>query len=153
MKQFLKKEDEELLILSPKPSTILILYFLHTADSGTSEVALSPPFAKISGFNSSKDLQTVKTVVSVQYSITGAMAAKTFQKVGQKHQIQATVIEPAISESVKSNGIRRSSSIHRLFSTIRGFHQYLYQLQLTDKDPSQLLTPPRKSRKFYPVIL
>lgn len=52
--------------------------------------------------SSSKDLQTVKTVVSVQYSITGAMAAKTFQKVGRKHQIQATVIEPAISESVKS---------------------------------------------------
>ena len=57
-----------------------------------------------------------------------------------------------ISESVKSDGIRKSSSIHRLFSTIRGFHQYLYQLQLTDKDPSQLLTPPRKSRKL-PVTL
>ena len=57
-----------------------------------------------------------------------------------------------ISESVKSNGIRKSSSIHRLFSTIRGFHQYLYQLGFTDKDPSQLLTPPRKSRKL-PVTL
>ena len=57
-----------------------------------------------------------------------------------------------ISESVKSDGIRKSSSIHRLFSTIRGFHQYLYQLHLTDKDPSQLLTPPRKSRNL-PVTL
>ena len=57
-----------------------------------------------------------------------------------------------ISKSVKLDGIRKSSSIHRLFSTIRGFHQYFYQLQLTDKDPSQLLTPPRKSQKL-PVTL
>ena len=36
-----------------------------------------------------------------------------------------------ISKSVKSDGIRKSSSIHRLFSTIRGFHQYLHQLGFT----------------------
>lgn len=57
-----------------------------------------------------------------------------------------------ISKSVKLDGIRKASSIQRLFSTIRGFHQYLYQLQLTDRDPSQSLTPPRKSRKL-PVTL
>ena len=57
-----------------------------------------------------------------------------------------------ISESVKSDRIRKSSSIHRLFSTIRGFHQYLYQLQLMDHDPSQLLTPPRLARKL-PITL
>ena len=56
------------------------------------------------------------------------------------------------SKSVKLDRIRKSSSIHRLFSTIRGFHQYFYQLQLTDKDPSQLLIPPRKSRRL-PVTL
>ena len=57
-----------------------------------------------------------------------------------------------ITESKKSKGISKSSTIHRLFSTIRGFHQYLYQLHLTDNDPSQLLIPPRLSQKL-PVTL
>ena len=57
-----------------------------------------------------------------------------------------------IYDSKYPKGIRKSSSIHRLFSVIRGFHQYLYQLHLTDKDPSQLLTPPRKSRNL-PITL
>jgi len=52
--------------------------------------------------SSSKDLQTVKTVVSVQYSINGSTAPATYQKIGLTRQIQATVIEPSISESVKS---------------------------------------------------
>ncbi|RAP33298.1 hypothetical protein DID77_03285 [Candidatus Marinamargulisbacteria bacterium SCGC AG-439-L15] len=52
--------------------------------------------------SSSKDLQTVKTIVSVQYSLNGDMAPLTFQKIGGTRQVQATVIEPAISESVKS---------------------------------------------------
>lgn len=52
--------------------------------------------------SSSKDLQTVKTEVSVQYSINGGLAPQTYQTIGLKSQIQATVIEPAIEESVKS---------------------------------------------------
>ena len=57
---------------------------------------------KSSALSSSKDLQTVKTEVSVQYSIKGDTAPKTFQKIGLIGQIEATVIEPAIEESVKS---------------------------------------------------
>jgi prohibitin 2 len=57
---------------------------------------------KSSALSSSKDLQTVKTEVSVQYSITGDMAPKTFRMIGLIGQIEATVIEPAIEESVKS---------------------------------------------------
>lgn len=57
---------------------------------------------KSSALSSSKDLQTVKTEVSVQYSIKGDMAPKTFQKIGLIGQIEASVIEPAIEESVKS---------------------------------------------------
>jgi len=57
-----------------------------------------------------------------------------------------------ISESKKSKRISKSSTIHRLFSSIRGFHQYLYQLRLIDIDPSQLLIPPRLSRNL-PVTL
>ena len=49
-------------------------------------------------------------------------------------------------------GIKKSSSIHRLFSTIRGFHQYLCQLRITKNDPSQLLVPPRLTRSI-PITL
>ena len=52
--------------------------------------------------SSSKDLQTVKTEVSVQYSIKGGVAPMTFQKIGLIGQIESTVVEPAIEESVKS---------------------------------------------------
>ena len=52
--------------------------------------------------SSSKDLQNVETIVSVQYSINGAMAAETYQKIGLQPQILATVVEPAIKESVKA---------------------------------------------------
>ena len=47
-------------------------------------------------------MQTVKTIVSVQYSINGEVAPATYQKIGLNRQIQATVIYPAIAESVKS---------------------------------------------------
>ena len=47
----------------------------------------------------------------------------------------------------KSN-FKKSSTIHRLFSTIRGFHQYLCQLKITKNDPSELLVPPRLTRKI-----
>ena len=57
-----------------------------------------------------------------------------------------------IPGTTKTRGINKSSSIHRLFSTIRGFHQYLYQFGKTKENPSQLLTPPRLSRKI-PVTL
>ena len=78
------------------------LPFLHTSISGTFSFVLSPPLAKISGLISSKDLQTVRTTVEVQYSINGTMAPYTYQKVGLNRQIQARVIEPAIGESVKA---------------------------------------------------
>ena len=52
----------------------------------------------------------------------------------------------------KKEGLKKSSSIHRLFSTIRGFHQYLCQLRITKNDPSQLLVPPRITRSI-PITL
>ena len=54
---------------------------------------------------------------------------------------------------VNKEGIKKSSSIHRLFSTIRGFHQYLCQLRITKNDPSQLLVPPRLTRSIPPTLL
>jgi regulator of protease activity HflC (stomatin/prohibitin superfamily) len=50
----------------------------------------------------SKDLQTVETQVTVQYSLTGATAPETFQKIGTRDVVAVTIIEPAIQESVKA---------------------------------------------------
>jgi regulator of protease activity HflC (stomatin/prohibitin superfamily) len=58
--------------------------------------------SRSAALSSSKDLQSVRTTVEVQYSINGEMAPFTYQKVGLNRQIQARVIEPAIGESVKA---------------------------------------------------
>jgi len=50
----------------------------------------------------SKDLQTVRTQVTVQYSLVGEVAPLTFQKIGNRDIVSATLIEPAIKESVKA---------------------------------------------------
>jgi len=52
----------------------------------------------------------------------------------------------------RKSDLIKSSTIHRLFSSIRGFHQYLCQLKITENDPSELLVPPRLSRKI-PITL
>jgi regulator of protease activity HflC (stomatin/prohibitin superfamily) len=50
----------------------------------------------------SKDLQTVETQVTVQYSISGPVAPQTYQRIGTREVVASTVIEPAIQESVKA---------------------------------------------------
>ena len=50
----------------------------------------------------SKDLQTVQTQVTVQYSIIGPTAPLTYQTIGKRDTVATTVIEPAIQESVKA---------------------------------------------------
>jgi prohibitin 2 len=52
--------------------------------------------------SASKDLQTVRTEVSIQYSLVGEVSALSFQKIGIRQIIESTLIEPAIQESVKS---------------------------------------------------
>jgi integrase/recombinase XerD len=46
----------------------------------------------------------------------------------------------------------KPSTIHRLFSSIRGFHQYLCQLNKLDNDPSESLSPP-KNINLFPISL
>lgn len=58
--------------------------------------------AKSKSAAASKDLQTVQTQVTVQYSILGPAAPKTYQRIGKRDVVAATVIEPAIQESVKA---------------------------------------------------
>ena len=50
----------------------------------------------------SKDLQTVSTKVTVQFSLDGDVAPLTFQKIGTRGVVGSTLINPAIMESVKS---------------------------------------------------
>lgn len=58
--------------------------------------------AKSKSVAASKDLQTVETQVTVQYSISGPVAPRTYQRIGIREVVAATVIEPAIQESVKA---------------------------------------------------
>ena len=50
----------------------------------------------------SKDLQVVSTNVAVQYSLSGAVAPLTYQKIGRREVVESTLVGPAIMESVKS---------------------------------------------------
>ncbi len=58
--------------------------------------------AKSKSQAASKDLQTVATQVTVQYSLSGPIAPLTYQRIGKRDIVAATVIEPAIQESVKA---------------------------------------------------
>ena len=58
--------------------------------------------AKSSALSASKDLQTVKTVVTVQASLSGKLAPEIYQKIGRENIVLATIVEPGIQESVKA---------------------------------------------------
>jgi regulator of protease activity HflC (stomatin/prohibitin superfamily) len=51
---------------------------------------------------SSKDLQSAKTVIDVQYSIQAGLAPQILKHFGDKDVVQSVILEPAIQESVKS---------------------------------------------------
>lgn len=50
----------------------------------------------------SRDLQTVNTQVTLQFSLEGASAPQIIQRVGNLEKISVSLIEPAIQESVKA---------------------------------------------------
>jgi len=50
----------------------------------------------------SRDLQTVQTQVTLQFSLNGDLAPRTFQRLGKRDAVANTIIGPAIQESVKS---------------------------------------------------
>ena len=50
----------------------------------------------------SKDLQVVRTQVAVQYSVSGPVMPTAYQNIGNRGVIEASVIDPAILESVKA---------------------------------------------------
>lgn len=57
---------------------------------------------EIKAQSSSKDLQVVTTVVSVQHSLTGPMAAESFQTIGDLDKFDIAVVSPAVLESTKA---------------------------------------------------
>ena len=58
--------------------------------------------AQTDSASSSRDLQTVETKVTVQFSLNGAEAPTTFQKIGNRRAVAQILIYPAIQESVKA---------------------------------------------------
>ena len=58
--------------------------------------------AESSASAASQDLQVVVTQVAVQYSMTSEAVPMTFQRIGDRGIVEATVIDPAILESVKA---------------------------------------------------
>lgn len=51
---------------------------------------------------SSKDLQTVTTTISVQHYLVPDKASDALQNVGDIHAVDATVVDPAVQESLKA---------------------------------------------------
>jgi len=58
--------------------------------------------AEADAASSSRDLQTVQTKVTVQFSLNGAAAPTTFQKIGTRRSVSHILVYPAIQESVKA---------------------------------------------------
>ena len=50
----------------------------------------------------SRDLQTVTTEVTTQYSLKGELAPLTYQRIGNLGKVSAALVEPGIQECVKS---------------------------------------------------
>lgn len=50
----------------------------------------------------SRDLQTVTTEVTTQYSLNGQLAPLTYQRIGNLGKVSAALVEPGIQECVKS---------------------------------------------------
>ncbi|MBC8214765.1 MAG: site-specific tyrosine recombinase XerD [Candidatus Marinimicrobia bacterium] len=54
-------------------------------------------------------------------------------------------------QNTENTGLK-SSSINRTFSSIRGFHDYLIQQNISTKDPTNILEPPKLEKKL-PIVL
>lgn len=64
------------------------------------DVRLTASYAKATA--ASRDLQTVSTEVTTQYSLNGALAPLTYQRIGNLSKVSSSLVEPAIQECVKA---------------------------------------------------
>jgi regulator of protease activity HflC (stomatin/prohibitin superfamily) len=64
------------------------------------DIRLTASHAKATA--ASKDLQTVSTEVTTQYSLNGELAPLTYQRIGNLGKFSAALVEPGIQECVKA---------------------------------------------------
>jgi len=64
------------------------------------DIRLTASHAKATA--ASKDLQTVTTEVTTQYSLNGELAPLTYQRIGNLGKVSASLVEPGIQECVKA---------------------------------------------------
>ncbi|SVD76382.1 uncharacterized protein METZ01_LOCUS429236, partial [marine metagenome] len=102
---------------------------------------------------------TENTLIAYKYDLNNytefiynALGISNINSIKKSHIEQfATSVDKHIltNQTLK---IKKSSSVHRLYSTIRGFHQYLCHLRIAKRNPAQLLIPPRLTKNI-PVTL
>ncbi|MDX2080634.1 MAG: prohibitin family protein [Terrimicrobiaceae bacterium] len=66
----------------------------------TMDIRLTASHAKATA--ASRDLQTVSTEVTTQYSLNGDLAPLTYQRIGNLGKVSASLVEPGIQECVKA---------------------------------------------------
>ncbi len=64
------------------------------------DIRLAASHAKATA--ASRDLQTVSTEVTTQYSLSGDLAPLTYQRIGNLGKVSASLVEPGIQECVKA---------------------------------------------------
>lgn len=64
------------------------------------DIRLTASHAKATA--ASRDLQTVSTEVTTQYSLNGGLAPLIYQRIGNLAKVSASLVEPAIQECVKA---------------------------------------------------
>jgi len=64
------------------------------------DIRLTASHAKATA--ASKDLQTVSTQITTQYSLNGPLTPQTYQRIGNLGKVSANLVEPGIQETVKA---------------------------------------------------
>lgn len=83
------------------------LHFVMPFRTGVTEMSTKLATYNVPGEQAlSKDLQVVTTTISVQHALVGAMAPKVLENVGTLEDMDATVVDPAIQESLKAVAAR-----------------------------------------------
>ncbi len=82
------------------------LHFITPYKQSVEEMSVQLKTYEVKASAASKDLQTVNTTISVQHSLNGVMAPQSLQAVGDLSRFDATVVSPAVMESLKATTAR-----------------------------------------------
>jgi regulator of protease activity HflC (stomatin/prohibitin superfamily) len=78
------------------------IHFVKPFVDGVTELDTRLVSYEVDASAASKDLQIVTTKISVQHSLNGSMAPKTFAAIGDLSKLDLAVVEPAVMESLKA---------------------------------------------------